>query len=181
MQHGPRILVQDATMIKMYRGSRCNEDEDATRIKMQHGSTCNQSGERYNAPYVAITIRLGQMNGLFEVFLFIVLQSLTNSWRSAVAAGEHGAVEVDVSGAGGVPEIVISTWCLCSLIIARAHEHFVTKYTITDVSKRGGAHDVTQVLFFFIVVSITQCTAVSRSVSMWSSDLAGTQAKMDPD
>ena len=79
MQHGPRILVQDATMIKMYRGSRCNEDEDATRIKMQHGSTCNQSGERYNAPYVAITIRLGQMNGLFEVFLFIVLQSLTNS------------------------------------------------------------------------------------------------------
>ena len=66
-----------------------------------------------------------------------------------------------------------------SLLIAR--EHFVTKYTITDVSKRGGAHDVTQVLFFFIVVSITQCTAVSRSVSMWSSDLAGTQAKMDPD
>ena len=85
MQHGPRILVQDATMIKMYRGSRCNEDEDATRIKMQHGSTCNQSGERYKASYVAITIRHeqigqnGQMNGLFEVFLFIVLQSLTNS------------------------------------------------------------------------------------------------------
>ena len=79
MQHGPRILVQDATMNKMYRGSRCNEDEDATRIKMQHGSTCNQSGERYNAPYVAITIRHGQMNGLFEVFLFIVLQSVTNS------------------------------------------------------------------------------------------------------
>ena len=46
-----------------------------------------------------------------------------------MAAGEHGAVEVDVSGAGGVPEIVIK------VLIAR--EYFVTKYTITDVREEG--------------------------------------------
>ena len=33
---------QDATRIKVQRGSRCNEDQDTTRIKIQRGSRCNE-------------------------------------------------------------------------------------------------------------------------------------------
>ena len=39
-------FCQDATKIKMQRGSRYNEDQNATRIKMQQEISCNKDAMR---------------------------------------------------------------------------------------------------------------------------------------
>ena len=80
-----QTVNQDATRIKMQRGSRYNEDQDATRIKMQRRSICNkdhdamrikmQRGSRCKEDQDSTRIKMQRgLSCIFSTFLNV-------SWR----------------------------------------------------------------------------------------------------